>query len=796
MLCATSFDGTVQIWIDPTGGSERAIDLAHHSAIVRSATFSHDDRLLATSSMDGTVRVWRTDTWEPVARIAEPTTEFWPQGIAFHPSRPLLATFGDKDRVVRIWQLDIDALLGVTPMEEPVYRNAKVVLLGDTGVGKSGLRLVLTGEPYTPTESTYGRRVWPFDLEEHESGTRRETREILLWDMAGQPGYRLIHQLYLNEVAVALLVFDARQAAGDPLSAVRHWERALRQAQQRQGNQGVPLKRFLVLGRADIQGTPVARERIDGVMREWALDGFFVTSAKEGRGIAELRHAIQTAVDWSVLPEVKSPELFTIVRDFVLTEKRAGRLLVPIDALYRTFSTSRSDAEDPEVRQVFETCISRLENRDLIRRLSFGTLVLLQPELLDAYASAIVQAAEAEELSASGSIPEADALEGRFGMPDSERVPNKQLEKLLLIATIEELLQHQLGLREPAQEGMYLIFPSQFTNVWAETDEPKGQTVSINFEGPVRNLYATVVVRLAHSGLFQADRNDMWKNAAIFAADTGGRCGVSLREFGDGSGQLRLFFQADASGRKTDPQTQHRFEAFVLSHLEKRAIAGSVKLTRRFVCPGCETVVPTAWADGLLARGQLTFRCPVDDVPIPLVEPLQQIEMLREDVGRMDSMADRQRDRRVSEMVVKGKEAIGQFDVFLCYNREDTTAVDTIYQRLLQHKVRPWLDTQNLRPGDVWLDEVEKLVASVKAAAIFVGASSAGPVQGMEIRALLRTFADRKVRIIPVLLPGAEGKPSWSTFLSDFQWVDFQKTTPEPLSQLVYGITGVHPQLQ
>src|SRR5215471_2661601 len=382
-LCATRYDGTVHVWSNLVGLSGKPIDLAHHTNIARSASFSHDERLLGTSSMDGTVRLWRTDTWEPIGQIAEPTSDFWPQGIAFHPSRPLLATFGERDRVIRIWRVPVEELLGLPVGETHIYRNAKVVLLGDTGVGKSALRLVLTGEPYAPTDSTYGRRVWTFGLTEHETARGRETRETLLWDMAGQPGYRLIHQLHLNEVAVALLVFDARQAIGEPLSAVRHWERALRQAQQRQGSHGIPLKRFLVLARADIQGSPVSTERIDTVVREWALDGFFRTSAKEDTGIDDLGRAIRDAIAWDALPEVKSPDLFTRVRHFLLAERTAGRLVAQVDDLYRAFSAGERAPAPPDMRQVFETCISPLENRDLIRRLSFGTLVLLQPELLD-----------------------------------------------------------------------------------------------------------------------------------------------------------------------------------------------------------------------------------------------------------------------------------------------------------------------------------------------------------------------------------------------------------------------------
>jgi len=61
---------------------------------------------------------------------------------------------------------------------------------------------------------------------EASDGTKVE-RETVLWDLAGQPGYRLIHQLHLNEIDVALVVFDAGCSLGDT-DGVLHWARALR----------------------------------------------------------------------------------------------------------------------------------------------------------------------------------------------------------------------------------------------------------------------------------------------------------------------------------------------------------------------------------------------------------------------------------------------------------------------------------------------------------------------------------------------------------------------------------------
>src|SRR5205085_5994024 len=144
--------------------------------------------------------------------------------------------------------------------------------LGDSGAGKSGLALSLTGKPFVPTESTHGRNVWMLDNKDVALDNGRiMTRETLLWDLAGQPGYRLIHQLHLNEVAIALVVFDARSET-DPFAGVLHWERALRVTQSKQGSSVPPMKKFLVAARMDRSGIGVGRARIDELVRELGFE--------------------------------------------------------------------------------------------------------------------------------------------------------------------------------------------------------------------------------------------------------------------------------------------------------------------------------------------------------------------------------------------------------------------------------------------------------------------------------------------------------------------------------------------
>src|SRR5207247_1130727 len=189
------------------------------------------------------------------------------------------------------------------------------------------LSLVLNGKPFAATDSTPGRRVWTFQSKKVKLNNNiQQTRETLLWDLAGQPGYRVIHQLHLNEIAVALVVFDARSET-DPLSGVRHWERALRLARQRQAASCVPMKKFLVSARNDRGGVSVSEERLQALIAEFEVDAYFKTSAKEGWQVRELRRAVEQAIPWGELPEVSSSVLFADIKAFLIEVKMSSLLL-------------------------------------------------------------------------------------------------------------------------------------------------------------------------------------------------------------------------------------------------------------------------------------------------------------------------------------------------------------------------------------------------------------------------------------------------------------------------------------
>ena len=254
-----------------------------------------------------------------------------------------------------------------------------------------------------------------------------------------------------------------------------------------------------------------------------------------------------------------------------------------------------------------------MESRGLIRRLHFGDLVLLQPELLDAYASGMVQAARAEP-DGLGFIAEEEALAGQFRLAESERVADTGQEKLLLIATVEELLRHEIALKETTDQGVDLVFPSQFTRELPDAPDIPGKEVTFAFEGPLHNIYATLAVRLSHSTLFK--RQAMWQNAASYTATVGGTCGIHLRELEEGRGELVLFYDEQASR-----VVRTQFETYVADHLRLRALPGT--LTRRAIraCPNCGYVLPEELVRRRLERDAATARCPVcEETDISLLE--------------------------------------------------------------------------------------------------------------------------------------------------------------------------------
>jgi|GEM_PF-1999692 len=138
------------------------------------------------------------------------------------------------------------------------------------------------------------------------------------------------------------------------------------------------------------------------------------------------------------------------------------------------------------------------------------------------------------------------------------------------------------------------------------------------------------------------------------------------------------------------------------------------------------------------------------------------------------------------------KKSAEEYDVFLCYNREDRDAVLVIAEKLKGMGIKPWLDEWELRPGSNWLDALENQIKEIRSAAVFFGKSGLGPWQKNELNAILATFNSRNRPIIPVILLNGRPPEELPLFLKQRNWVNFN-TDSEPIERLRWGITGERP---
>jgi GTPase SAR1 family protein len=785
VVASSSPDGT-DIEIDVAGTHLSPAVLEGHTKPVTCGRFSPNGDFFASMSLDNTVRIWRCQDWQCVAVLPRENISRR-GGLAFHPTQPLLAVKDGSH--VDVFRLDYGKL-GTTGAAGSArkYANAKIVLVGDTRVGKSGLGLVLSGQPFVPTDSTHGRNVWTFEKSYTTTPAGEvQTREALLWDLAGQPGYRMVHQLHLNEVAVALVVFDARSET-DPFAGVQYWGRALAQARRLDGAAAVDLKVYLVAARTDRGGTAVSTGRIDQAVRAFGFDGFVETSAKEGWGVDELVRTVRDAIDWDALPVVTSTALFQSIKDFLLEEKQQGRMLSTVDDLLHGFRRVRGD-ETPaeELADGFAACLGRLESVGVVRRMTFGDHVLLRPELLDAYASSLVQAAR-DEPDGLGFVPEEDALEGRFRMPESERLTNPQQERILLNTVVQELLRREIALKEHTDREVDLIFPSQFTRERPDAPRVPGQDVVFTFDGDLQSIYSTLAVRLSHSRLFQ--RGPMYHNSASYLADAGGTCGIAIREIEEGKGELVLFYDDQAS-----PIVRRQFEAYVVEHLEQRAVAGTVTTRRVRTCRACRYTIPDELVQGRLGRGATTIRCPMCEESVVSLVDQPVAGDVRPVVAEMNSNANAQRDQDVAATTLKGKREAEDYDVFLCHNVKDKQQVLEIARRLEAHGILPWLDVDAIQPGSRWQDAMAKGIEKSRSAAVLIGPAGFGPWHDAEMH-LINDWSvrDARRRVIPVILNGTDEELELPGFLRVWSTIDMRMADPDPFEQLIWGITGEQPR--
>ncbi|MEL7423457.1 MAG: TIR domain-containing protein [Bacteroidota bacterium] len=705
-LVSSSDDKTIRIWHTETWNLLDIIE--GHESGVTGVTFSRDGWFLASTSDDDTVRLWRTDSWDTLANINLASDSAF-RSVSFHPTLPYLAVTGQEDRVLFIWELDKDTLLGnVSTTKSVRYTTAKIVLVGDSGVGKTGLGWRLAHDEFKEQASTHGQQFWVID----ELGLTREDGtecEAVLWDLAGQADYRIVHSLFLDDVDTALVLFDPTNRQ-EPLSGVDFWLNQLRKKEQDL------CKSILVGARIDRGTSTLTQEELDSYCVSNDISGGYTpTSAYNGEGIAELQARLKANIPWGEMPATVTTRTFKRIKEHVLGLKEQPerkQILVQPDELRSELQATDASWEFTDSEMM--AAVGHLATHGYVRILTGsdgGTSILLVPNLLINLAASIVLEARRNP-KGLGVLEEDRLLAGGYRFQELHDLEEEEKE-ILLDAAAVLFLEKNVCFREIFNQQTFLVFPSLINQ-----KRPKDQNIDIvegasyRIMGAVENLYASLVVLLGYTNTFI--RTNHWQNQAQYEMGEGEICGFEQTDFGNGEIEVVLYY-VEATPEPVRLTFRGLFERF----LSRRNL--EVSRYQPVICPECSSQLARNVVLGQLAKKKdfsFCHECGYK-LSLPNPEPLTRLSRKQELVIDDQQMVAQRRTAFESSLVrikalLRDKGEAEAPSCFISYAwgvKENESWVLKLAKDLRNAGIQVLLDRWHSTPGSDlgrYIDQIEK----------------------------------------------------------------------------------------
>ncbi|MBK3665551.1 metallophosphoesterase [Bradyrhizobium diazoefficiens] len=592
-------------------GPERLV-LEGHTGWVWSVHFAVGEEVIVSDSQDGTIRWWSVQSGACLGTIPSSKTVYG--NIAVDSGRNRIAIPNDERRLLELATIDTQSLLDRIAKEQIVqYCSAKVALVGESNVGKSCLAFRLAEGKYEETGTTHGMKFWPVEparLDPTASVPVDQKREVVLWDMGGQDEYRLIHQLFLHDTTLALVLLDPTRGR-TALEEAEGWAKRL--DKQLVGKSSA---KFLVGTKLDADNDLVDVRGIDKLVNEHEFTGYYPTSSKTGRGIAELAKAVAAELDWGKLGRTTRPRLFQTVRDEIEAARSRGEIVLLRKDLERRVSklegaSFESSAVGTVVAQL------ALQGTIAVTRLSSDEQALvLNVAHIEIYAGSIVVAAK-NNLRGVPAIQEKTLMsdEMKFpGIATEDRVSRLQ-ERVVLECVVQLLIEHGICFEH---EGL-LVFPSLFVSGQGDERGELSHAVSLyyDFSGAIDNIYSSLVSAITISEQFGAVR--LWDNRAEFTKSGQGTVGLKKVSRQRGFAHLDVYASEDASDAARD-----LFISVVESHLARHGvdIYEHVEVT----CT-CNHQFSEETIRQRIAEGHGDIGCPVCDRRVRISEGAKQARL-------------------------------------------------------------------------------------------------------------------------------------------------------------------------
>ena len=177
-------------------------------------------------------------------------------------------------------------IANVSTKTEPKSIEVKIVLLGNTGVGKSSIAMRFSQDKFLEShEVTIGGAYFQHQI----TLPNGVSVKMHIWDTGGAERFRSMAHIYYKDAAVAILTYDITQAKS--LDGVKYWMDDLERHADRS-------KMVLALA-ANKCDKPPEDDYVIPLGRKYAEENnmlFKETSALQGKGIQELFKEISEKV--------------------------------------------------------------------------------------------------------------------------------------------------------------------------------------------------------------------------------------------------------------------------------------------------------------------------------------------------------------------------------------------------------------------------------------------------------------------------------------------------------------------
>jgi WD40 repeat protein len=220
-------DGTIQLWDVETGKILRT--LTDQKATIFGLDYSPDGQLLASASLDGSVRIWNVLTGDSFS-LPVSAAPMW--DVAFSPDGRFLAAVG-KDGRVTIWNLTDRQVVASFAGEKPLYAvdfspDGTVVAIAGSD---PRIRLWRWADDEVPRTTLTGHTNNVFDLDFSPDGKRLVSAGqegiAIVWDVSDlSSGAPEVERLRGHQAGLWMATYDATGqviATGGDDGTVRLW---------------------------------------------------------------------------------------------------------------------------------------------------------------------------------------------------------------------------------------------------------------------------------------------------------------------------------------------------------------------------------------------------------------------------------------------------------------------------------------------------------------------------------------------------------------------------------------------